>query len=172
MKCIHKISDACWDENLLDYIRYNVAVLCELNDDGPAAASCPSPAVPTAVTAAACRLDFTAVARSVLLHLHSFYGVCWRSAENLCLLFMTGNAHHKSLVSTLFSAGNRSRGMAEGRCRDPAQTRALINRRSCAQSERRQKGMTETRSRAPEGFQPRQRPLAPAHASLHTGVGL
>lgn len=88
------------------------------------------------------------------------------SGEFLCFLFMTGNAHHKSLVSALFSTGNC--GMAEGRCRDPAQT----DKQALVRAERRQKGTTETRSRAPEGLRPRRRPLAPAHASLQTGVSL
>lgn len=123
--------------------------------------------MPAVVTVAAWRLDFTVVARSVLLHL-VLWTVLALSGEFLCLLFMTGNAHHKSLVSTLFSTGNRSRGVAEGRCRDPAQT----DKQALVRAERRQKGMTETRSRAPEGLQPRQRPLAPAHASPQTGVSL
>lgn len=56
------------------------------------------------------------------LHLCLFYGVLALSGEFLCFLFMTGNAHHKRLVSTYISAGNWARRMKKGHYHAPTQT--------------------------------------------------
>lgn len=55
--------------------------------------------------------------------------------EFLCFLFMTGNAHHKSLVSTYISAGIWACRMKKGHYHEPTQTCREINTHSCTQSE-------------------------------------
>lgn len=93
------------------------------------------------------------------------------SREFLRFVFMTGNAHHKSLISAYISAGNWLVGWKTTLSRSH-KTCKDIN--ILVYSKRRLKCThTHTHHRqAPEGLEPRERPLAPAHASVQAQVNV
>lgn len=82
--------------------------------------------------------------------------------EFLCLLFMTGNAHHKRLVSTHNSTGSWTCVMKKDTITIPHGLSNLYSKQKSTPEPHRDDGSRGTRLG--------QRPLAPAHAAVQASV--